>query len=63
MFKLKEIIRLISIRRIFGTFQTLQIFFGTCLVFIEKIFKSVSFIGADFLSCEAKTALMRVSAL
>lgn len=48
MFKLKEIIRYISIRRIFGTFQTLQIFFGTCLVFIKRIIRP-DFIGADFL--------------
>ena len=42
MFKLKEIIRLISIRRIFGTFQTLQIRCGLCLVFIERFLISVS---------------------
>ena len=36
---LKEIITPISIRRIFGTFQTLQIFFGTCLVFIKRIIR------------------------
>ena len=37
--KLQEIITPISIRRIFGTFQTLQIFFGTCLVFIKRIIR------------------------